>query len=198
MSKLLSAISILPFPFFACLGHESSFMCVSASSVLTSPVPAASKLRPAQSQRTGYGHFTNPEYGILRSFLCDRANERTALLSVSPSPDESLPASASWRMYNEALSTIVHVTKSVVFISPLNLLLPVVPIAITCGCLQLGATTVFILNFLAIVPLSGLLGFATEGIAARLGQVAGGLVNATFGNAVELIVRKILRSLSQY
>ena len=47
-------------------------------------------------------------------------------------------------------------------------------------------------------PMSGLLGFATEEIAARLGQVAGGLVNATFENAVELIVRKILISFSGY
>ena len=46
----------------------------------------------------------------------------------------------------------------------------------------------FVLNFLAIVPLAGLLAFATEELAAKLGQTIGGLLNATFGNAVELIV----------
>lgn len=47
---------------------------------------------------------------------------------------------------------------------------------------------VFVTNFLAIVPLAKLLGFATEELALRVGQTIGGLLNATFGNAVELIV----------
>jgi Ca2+:H+ antiporter len=47
---------------------------------------------------------------------------------------------------------------------------------------------VFSLNFLAIIPLAAVLSFATEEIASRLGETLGGLVNATFGNAVELIV----------
>jgi Ca2+:H+ antiporter len=49
-------------------------------------------------------------------------------------------------------------------------------------------TTVFVLNFFAIVPLAAVLSFATEEISAKLGQTLGGLLNATFGNAVELIV----------
>ncbi|CUA71895.1 Putative vacuolar cation/proton exchanger 4 [Rhizoctonia solani] len=47
---------------------------------------------------------------------------------------------------------------------------------------------VFVTNFLAIIPLAKLLGFATEELALRVGQTIGGLLNATFGNAVELIV----------
>ncbi|KAG8945051.1 hypothetical protein FRC04_001212 [Tulasnella sp. 424] len=39
-----------------------------------------------------------------------------------------------------------------------------------------------------IVPLAALLGFATEELAIRVGQTLGGLLNATFGNAVELII----------
>jgi len=41
---------------------------------------------------------------------------------------------------------------------------------------------------LAIIPLASLLAFATEELAVPLGQTIGGLLNATFGNAVELIV----------
>lgn len=52
----------------------------------------------------------------------------------------------------------------------------------------LDATTVFTLNFLAIIPLAAVLSFATEEISKRLGETLGGLLNATFGNAVELIV----------
>lgn len=47
---------------------------------------------------------------------------------------------------------------------------------------------IFVFSFLAIVPLAKLLGFATEELSLRVGQTIGGLLNATLGNAVELIV----------
>lgn len=69
-----------------------------------------------------------------------------------------------------------------------NVLLIFVPLGIIFGALGKDPVTVFILNFLAIVPLAALLSFATEELSAKLGQTIGGLMNATFGNAVELIV----------
>ncbi|KAG1592757.1 hypothetical protein G6F48_002445 [Rhizopus delemar] len=56
-------------------------------------------------------------------------------------------------------------------------------------------TVTFVFNFIAIIPLAKLLGFVTEDITLRTGEVIGGLLNATFGNAVELIISII--SLSQ-
>ncbi|KAG9293256.1 hypothetical protein G9A89_010627 [Geosiphon pyriformis] len=47
---------------------------------------------------------------------------------------------------------------------------------------------IFWCNFLAIIPLANLLGFITEDISLRLGSTIGGLLNASFGNAVELII----------
>lgn len=44
------------------------------------------------------------------------------------------------------------------------------------------------MSFLAIIPLAKLLGFGTEELAMRVGQTIGGLLNATLGNVVELIV----------
>ena len=75
-----------------------------------------------------------------------------------------------------------------------NFLLVFVPLGIIAGILQWNSTAIFILNFLAIIPLASLLSFATEELSAKLGQTLGGLLNATFGNAVELIVRLSLRS----
>lgn len=49
-------------------------------------------------------------------------------------------------------------------------------------------TALFITSGLAIVPLAGWMGRATEHLAAHLGQGVGGLLNATFGNAAELII----------
>ena len=70
-----------------------------------------------------------------------------------------------------------------------NVLLVFVPLGIISGAVGWSPTATFILNFLAIIPLASLLSFATEELAVKLGQTLGGLLNATFGNAVELIVR---------
>ena len=51
-----------------------------------------------------------------------------------------------------------------------------------------SAVATFITASLAIVPLAGLMGRATEQLAERLGEGPGGLLNATFGNAAELII----------
>ncbi|MCL6637885.1 MAG: calcium/proton exchanger [Alicyclobacillus sp.] len=50
------------------------------------------------------------------------------------------------------------------------------------------AVWVFVASALAIVPLAGLMGRSTESIAAHAGPRVGGLLSATFGNAVELII----------
>ncbi|KAJ5278866.1 hypothetical protein N7478_004238 [Penicillium angulare] len=69
-----------------------------------------------------------------------------------------------------------------------NVLLIFVPLGIIAGALGWDSSAVFVLNFFAIIPLASLLSFATEELAATMGQALGGLMNATFGNAVELIV----------
>jgi Ca2+:H+ antiporter len=69
------------------------------------------------------------------------------------------------------------------------LLLVFIPISI--GLEYLGSaphTAVFICSGLAIIPLAGLMGKSTEMLAARVGTGLGGLLNATFGNAAELII----------
>ncbi|MCO5555843.1 hypothetical protein L7F22_009388 [Adiantum nelumboides] len=70
----------------------------------------------------------------------------------------------------------------------LNILLAFVPLGFLAEFLEWPAVWRFSLNFLAIVPLAKLLGDATEQASLKLGQTLGGLLNATFGNAVELIV----------
>jgi Ca2+:H+ antiporter len=71
----------------------------------------------------------------------------------------------------------------------LNWLLVFVPAAIIIARIEPGASTlVFVFSCLAIIPLAGLLGTATEHLAERTGEGIGGLLNATFGNAAELII----------
>ena len=70
-------------------------------------------------------------------------------------------------------------------------LLIFVPISITAEYLGWGELIVFITAGLAIIPLAGWMGQATEEIAVVLGPSWGGLLNATFGNATELIIALI-------
>ena len=67
-------------------------------------------------------------------------------------------------------------------------LLIFVPITFLVEFLHLGQLWLFISASLAIVPLAKILGSATEELALRVGSGIGGLLNATFGNAVEMII----------
>ena len=67
-------------------------------------------------------------------------------------------------------------------------LLLFIPVSIAAHFLEWGATTVFITAGLGIVPLAAFMGTATEEIAVVTGPNIGGLLNATFGNATELIL----------
>jgi Ca2+:H+ antiporter len=63
-----------------------------------------------------------------------------------------------------------------------------VPIGIGLRIAGVGETWQFVAAGLAIIPLAGLMGESTEHLAHKLGPGIGGLMNATFGNAAELII----------
>ena len=63
-----------------------------------------------------------------------------------------------------------------------------VPFALWSVHAQWNATYIFWLNFLVMVPLAAILGDFTEEVALHTNQTIGGLINATFGNAVEVVV----------
>lgn len=67
-------------------------------------------------------------------------------------------------------------------------LLIFIPISIAAHFLHWGEIVVFITSALAILPLAAWMGTATEEIAVVVGPSLGGLLNATFGNATELII----------
>jgi Ca2+:H+ antiporter len=85
-----------------------------------------------------------------------------------------------------------HMTWLTLSSNYVNLLLAFVPVGIVVGALGMDPVLVFVMNFLAIIPLASLLSFATEELSEQMGQAIGGLMNASFGNAVELIVREVM------
>ena len=70
--------------------------------------------------------------------------------------------------------------------------LVLVPVSIVLAALNSTPIAVFCTSALALVPLAALLGFATEEIAGHVGPSLGGLLNATLGNATEMILGLIL------
>ncbi|KAI5290923.1 hypothetical protein KEM54_000024 [Ascosphaera aggregata] len=120
------------------------------------------------------------------------ANDRTPLIGRRAS--WSVPHSGLAQYRNDNRIWVrwpvesFHVTYATLASNYVNVLLFFVPLGIMSGYFGWSAEMTFALNFFAIVPLASLLGFATEELAAVMGETLGGLMNATFGNAVELIV----------
>ena len=92
----------------------------------------------------------------------------------------------------EAVEEIEHVMENLVdsfnpMKNKLNWLLLALPIAVWANFSHNQAMA-FLFSMIAIMPLAFLMGKGTEEIALRTGESIGGLLNATFGNAVELII----------
>ncbi|KAI5303379.1 Eukaryotic peptide chain release factor GTP-binding subunit [Ascosphaera pollenicola] len=128
---------------------------------------------------------TNSTSAMLRS----QTQNNPAELDRSSSQDSARPP----KQY-----TFGGQLRFIVFSSWLNLLLFAVPVGIALNFVNVNSVAVFVVNFLAIIPLAAMLSNATEEIALRTGETIGGLLNATFGNAVELIVSLIALFKDEY
>ena len=86
------------------------------------------------------------------------------------------------------MSATAH--KSSAFKPSLDWLLVFVPVAFAIRYVPAwrNDTALFIVSALAIIPIAGWMGHATEQLAHRMGEGIGGLLNASFGNAAELII----------
>lgn len=73
----------------------------------------------------------------------------------------------------------------------LNLMLVLVPVAVVLRITGADGLWIFLVSGLAIIPLAGLMGRSTEMLADRFGPGIGGLLNASFGNAAELIIAAV-------
>ena len=78
--------------------------------------------------------------------------------------------------------------KNILLSSWFNVLLVCIPFGILSHFLAWGDVPTFFLCLTGIVPLAFMLGTLTEDVALRCGDQMGGLLNATFGNAVEMII----------
>jgi len=73
-------------------------------------------------------------------------------------------------------------------ITPLSAMLVFIPICVVLELMHADPVWIFVTAGLGIIPLAGVMGTATEHLAEHYGAGIGGLLNATFGNAAELII----------
>lgn len=145
--------------------------------------------KPNNNERTPLLNGLNGESsnGNQNHILGDVHRERSAAFQFF-FDSKHTPGNDSNNFVVRSLAYTWHVTKVTLLSNYVNFLLIMVPIGIIAGRLGWNSTAVFTINFFAIIPLAAVLSFATEEISLKLGEALGGLLNATFGNAVELIV----------
>ncbi|KAF9694618.1 hypothetical protein EKO04_007497 [Ascochyta lentis] len=119
-------------------------------------------------------------------FRKEHENEHDDTLANQESEDLSLEERK--RKAHKRKIPVGQQFRFVLFGAWINVLLVFVPVGFAVFYAGLGPVPVFIINFIAIIPLAAMLSNATEELAIRVGETMGGLLNATFGNAVELIV----------
>lgn len=117
------------------------------------------------------------------------AAARTAQnVSVSLVRKKSDPAIGSkFQRFPVAGKILVNV-QEVVLGTKLFVLFPAIPLAIIAQCYDFGRPWIFALSLLGLTPLAERVSFLTEQIAFYTGPTVGGLLNATCGNATELII----------
>jgi Ca2+:H+ antiporter len=101
---------------------------------------------------------------------------------------------SGWRPNKRKLEACATLRDNIPSMKPsLNWLLIFVPVAFVLRFWPglTNPTALFICSAIAIIPVAGWIGRATEELAARVGSGLGGLLNATFGNAAELIIAGI-------
>ncbi|KUJ16640.1 calcium/proton exchanger [Mollisia scopiformis] len=155
---------------------------------------STSKAREADSEETAVERRgTRPrsnEEKARRRFVGKFFNKKD-----KPAEEDDKPKKRPWykgkELYHSEPFTFRNQISRTIFSSWVNILLIAAPVGIALNYAGVDGKVVFTVNFIAIIPLAGMLSFATEEIALHLGESLGGLLNASFGNAVELIVAVI-------
>lgn len=128
------------------------------------------------------------------------ADEGEAAPLLNPDESEPLrpPSNSSRRaVWLQRLLCIYHAAKRTApQLININILWIFAPLGLTSGALHWNSISTSIFNFLAIIPLSAAVSDASDKLSDAFGDLLGALINATFGNAVELIV--ILQFLPEF
>ncbi|GKT45777.1 vacuolar calcium ion transporter [Colletotrichum spaethianum] len=147
--------------------------------------------RSATGSGSGDTVFENKpeEGGVLRNRKTEAAQDEEAPPEEEREKPKKQKSGLIRHVEPKTPFTFANQLQRTLLSSYINVLILAAPVGIAISYVSsVNKIAVFVVNFIAIIPLAAMLGFATEEIALRTGETLGGLLNATFGNAVELIV----------
>jgi Ca2+:H+ antiporter len=107
---------------------------------------------------------------------------------TKPFPDEVSGRQSKQQEQPATLSELSRIWEIVFGRGPLSLCLLAMPLSLWAVRYDWTDTWIFWINFVAMIPLAAMLGDFTEEAAMHTNEVTGGLINASFGNAVEVVV----------
>ncbi|KAF5342030.1 hypothetical protein D9611_001550 [Ephemerocybe angulata] len=170
------------------VGHQDGAAPTLVASPLQSPQPYIPEERLDASASTAHSTAINRSQSQRstaqpRRGTGSKPHQKARTLSQLVTPEKPLGKEP----------TIVESLRALMFGSWFNVLLVFIPVSWALNFALPHSNphkdlVVFITSFIAIIPLAKLLGFATEELSLRVGQTLAGLLNATLGNVVELIV----------
>ncbi|KAL7576175.1 hypothetical protein ACA910_004830 [Epithemia clementina (nom. ined.)] len=144
----------------------------------TSPLLQATK---APTDATVSSSFHDPQQQQQQQQQQQLSDSHRSAVGANRSPSSPSPPSP-WK------ATCVFCKDLIFGKGIISVCLLAAPLALLSVHLQWNATSVFWLNFIVMIPLASILGDFTEEVALHTNQTIGGLINATFGNAVEVVV----------
>jgi hypothetical protein len=118
----------------------------------------------------------------------ERINEQIPLKQVSSADKEEKQDNGIEEEPDAPLSTARVIFVIVFGKGPISWCLAAAPLALLAVHLKWSDTWIFWLTFTTILPLAAILGDFTEELALHTNETIGGLINASFGNAVEVVV----------
>ncbi|OVA02686.1 Sodium/calcium exchanger membrane region [Macleaya cordata] len=130
----------------------------------------------------------NVENGNIKGTSKEFRHGRTAHNMSSSSLRKKSDLTLVSRVRIGVLRQILTNLQEVILGTKLFILFPAIPLAIIAQCYNFGRPWVFGLSLLGLTPLAERVSFLTEQIAFYTGPTVGGLLNATCGNATELII----------
>ena len=142
-------------------------------------IPAPSERTVTQTTQEG---SSKPRHRFVPNFMHQHTStQETEKPPTSSEVEEKRPWYKGKKLYHSEPFTVRNQLQRTIFNSWVNILLLAAPVGIAINYAGIDGKVVFVVNFIAIIPLAGLLSFATEEIALHVGESLGGLLNASFG-----------------
>jgi Ca2+:H+ antiporter len=135
----------------------------------------------AQAHEQSSGDTVVEAQSIRRRPSEEQRGHKAAVSDKTGSTGMTSRSSTSKKSLKHKPFTLGSQLRATIFNSWINLLLIAAPVGVAIHFVNVSPVAVFVINFIAIIPLAAMLSYATEEIALRVGETLGGLLNATFG-----------------